>query len=133
FAQDPKSSVARVIALALAATIALHGARTVLAWRVAAMMGRISQEVVVALRGALHRKLMRLPMTYFDAQQTGRLMARVTSDVGSILMFIRSGLLQLLNDLVLSMTIAILLACLQWRLALVALVVVPLYALNQRA
>jgi len=33
------------------------------------MMGRISQEVVVALRGALHRKLMRLPMAYFDAQQ----------------------------------------------------------------
>ena len=95
------------------------------------MMGRISQEVVVALRGALHRKLMRLPMAYFDAQQTGRLMARVTSDVGSILMFIRSGILQLLNDLIQSMAIAVLLAWLQWRLALVALVAVPLYALNQ--
>ena len=33
------------------------------------MMGRISQEVVVALRGALHRKLMRLPMAYFDASK----------------------------------------------------------------
>jgi ABC-type multidrug transport system fused ATPase/permease subunit len=60
-------------------------------------------------------------------------MARVTSDVGSILMFIRSGILQLLNDLILSMAIAVLLAWLQWRLALVALVAVPLYALNQRA
>ena len=80
----------------------LHLVRAAVAWKVAAMMGRISQEVVVALRGALHRKLMRLPMAYFDAQQTGRLMARVTSDVGSILMFIRSGILQLLNDLILS-------------------------------
>ena len=106
--------------------------RAVVAWKVAAMMGRISQEVVVALRGALHRKLMRLPMAYFDAQQTGRLMARVTSDVGSILMFIRSGILQLLNDLILSVAIAVLLGWLQWRLALVALVTVPLYALNQR-
>jgi len=96
------------------------------------MMGRISQEVVVALRGALHRKLMRLPMAYFDAQQTGRLMARVTSDVGSILMFIRSGILQVLNDLILSAAIAVLLFWLQWRLALVALVAVPLYAVNQR-
>ncbi len=94
-----RSSIIRAIAAAFAATIALLGARTILAWRIAAMMGRISQEVVVALRGALHRKLMRLPMAYFDAQQTGRLMARVTSDVGSILMFIRSGILQLLNDL----------------------------------
>ena len=116
---------------ALAATIVLHGARALMAWRVAAMMGRISQEVVVSLRGALHRKLMRLPMAYFNAQQTGRLMARVTSDVGSILMFIRSGILQLLNDLILSMAIAVLLSWLQWRLALVALVAVPLYAINQ--
>jgi ABC-type multidrug transport system fused ATPase/permease subunit len=126
-----RSSIIRAISGALAATIALLVARTILAWRIAAMMGRISQEVVVALRGALHRKLMRLPMAYFDAQQTGRLMARVTSDVGSILMFIRSGILQLLNDLILSMAIAVLLAWLQWRLALVALVAVPLYALNQ--
>jgi ABC-type bacteriocin/lantibiotic exporter with double-glycine peptidase domain len=60
-------------------------------------------------------------------------MARVTSDVGSILMFIRSGILQLLNDLITSMAIAVLLSWLQWRLALVALVTVPLYALNQGA
>ena len=131
---DPaRAAAARAITLALLVTIGLHGARTLVAWRVAAMMGRISQEVVVALRGALHRKLMRLPMAYFDAQQTGRLMARVTSDVGSVLMFIRSGILQLLNDLILSMAISVLLTWLQWRLALVALVVVPLYALNQRA
>ena len=128
-----RSAASRAIILSLAATIGLHALRTLLAWRVAAMMGRISQEVVVGLRGALHRKLMRLPMAYFDAQQTGRLMARVTSDVGSILMFIRSGILQLLNDLITSVAIAVLLAWLQWRLALVALVAVPLYALNQRA
>jgi len=131
-AAPSKSSVASAIVLALACTIALHLLRAVLSWRIAAMMGRISQEVVVALRGALHCKLMRLPMAYFDAQQTGRLMARVTSDVGSILMFIRSGILQLLNDLILSAAIAVLLFWLQWRLALAALVAVPLYALNQR-
>ena len=131
--ESARSAAARAIVLSLAATIGLHGVRTLLAWRVAAMMGRISQEVVVELRGALHRKLMRLPMAYFDAQQTGRLMARVTSDVGSILMFIRSGILQLLNDLITSMAIAVLLVWLQWRLALVALVAVPLYALNQGA
>jgi ABC-type multidrug transport system fused ATPase/permease subunit len=131
-ARPTKTSVARAIFLVLAATISLHLVRAAVAWKVTAMMGRISQEVVVALRGALHRKLMRLPMAYFDSQQTGRLMARVTSDVGSILMFIRSGILQVLNDLILSLAIAILLGWLQWRLALVAVITVPLYALNQR-
>jgi ABC-type multidrug transport system fused ATPase/permease subunit len=128
-----RSAVAWGIGLALIGTIGLYGLRTALAWQITATMGRISQEVVVALRGALHRKLMRLPLAYFDAQQTGRLMARVTSDVGSILTFIRSGTLQLLNDLILSAAITVLLGWLEWRLALVALVAVPLYALNQRA
>jgi ABC-type multidrug transport system fused ATPase/permease subunit len=127
-----KSSVVWAIGIALVATIVLHFVRALLGWKIAAMMGRISQEVVVALRGALHRKLMRLPMAYFDSQQTGRLMARVTSDVGSILMFIRSGILQLLNDLILSCAIAVMLGYLEWRLALVALVTVPVYVLNQR-
>src|SRR5260370_1146236 len=57
---------------------------------------------------------------------------RVTSDVGSILMFLRGGLVQLLSDLMLAVAIAVLLCWLQWRLAAVALVIVPLYALNQR-
>jgi ABC-type multidrug transport system fused ATPase/permease subunit len=127
-----KASVAWAIGLALCGTIALHLGRSALSWWTAALMGRISQETVVNIRGALHRKLMRLPMAYFDAQQTGRLMARVTSDVGSILMFLRGGLVQLLSDLILAVAIAVLLCWLQWRLAAVALVIVPLYALNQR-
>jgi ABC-type multidrug transport system fused ATPase/permease subunit len=128
-----KSAVAWAIVLCLGGTLVLHLLRATLAFKIAAMMGRVSQEVVVALRGALQCKLMRLPMAYFDSQQTGRLMARVTSDVGSILMFIRSGILQLQSDLILSLAIAGLLFWLEWRLALVALVAVPLYALNQRA
>ena len=127
-----RTAIAWAIGLALGGTVALHLARSFISWWTAAMMGRISQEVVVAMRGALHRKLMRLPMAYFDAQQTGRIMARVTSDVGSILMFIRSGIIQLISDLILSLAIAVLLVWLQWRLAIVALVAVPLYAVNQR-
>jgi ABC-type multidrug transport system fused ATPase/permease subunit len=121
------------IALALAAMLLCHLARAALAWATSATMGRISHEVVVALREALHGKLMRLPMAYFDAQQTGRLMARVTSDVAAILAFVNGGLLQLVNDLVLAAGIAVVLAVLEWRLALVALVALPLYVLNQRA
>ena len=125
-------AITRAIGLALGATVALHLVRSMISWWTAAMMGRISQEVVVAMRGALHRKLMRLPMAYFDGQQTGRIMARVTSDVGGILMFIRSGIIQLISDLILSVAIAVVLFWLQWRLAIVALVAVPIYAVNQQ-
>jgi ABC-type multidrug transport system fused ATPase/permease subunit len=120
------------IATGLAGIVTCQLLRTSLSWAVSNTTGRISQEVVVELRAALHKKLMRLPMAYFDAQQTGRLMARVTSDVGSILSFVNSGLLQLINDLILAIGIAALLFWLQWRLALIAMVVMPLYMMNQK-
>ena len=120
------------IATGLAGIVTCQLLRTSLSWAVSNTTGRISQEVVVELRAALHKKLMRLPMAYFDAQQTGRLMARVTSDVGSILSFVNSGLLQLINDLILAVGIAALLFWLQWRLALIAMVVMPLYMINQK-
>lgn len=126
-----RSAAARAIVGTLGLMTACHLARTALAWWVTATMGRVSQEVVIGLRAALHQKLMRLPMAYFDAQQTGKLMARVTSDVGSILSFVNSGLLQLLNDLLLAVGIALVLVWLDWRLALVALVAIPLYVFNQ--
>lgn len=123
-------SASWAIAIGLLVSVACHLARLLLSWKVTTVVGRMSQEVVVALRGALHRKLLRLPMAYFDGQQTGRLMARVTSDVGSILAFLNVGSLQLANDLVLAAGIAAVLIWIQWPLALVALVTVPLYAVN---
>jgi ABC-type multidrug transport system fused ATPase/permease subunit len=57
-------------------------------------------------------------------------MARVTSDVGSVLIFLSSGFLQLVTDLILAVGIAALLLWVQWRLALVAFVALPVYALN---
>lgn len=128
----PDGSVYLAIFLGLAAIVGCHLTRTGLSWAVSNRMGRISQEIVVKLRAALHQKLMRLPMAYFDTQQTGRLMARVTSDVGSILSFVNGGLLQLINDLILAVGIAGVLIYLQWRLALIALVVLPAYLVNQK-
>jgi len=122
----------RLIAWVFVGSVACQLGRMALSWGVARSVGRASQELVVALRGALQRKFMRLPMAYFDAQQTGRLMARVTSDVGSILVFFNSGSLQLVNDLILGAGIACVMLWLQWRLALVAFLVLPIYAINHR-
>jgi ABC-type multidrug transport system fused ATPase/permease subunit len=126
-------SASWAIAAGLALTAACHLIRMVVSWKVTVSVSRMSQEVVVALRDALNRKLLRLPMNYFDGRQTGRLMARVTSDVGTILAFLNVGSLQLANDLVLAVGIAAVLTWIHWPLAIAALIIVPLYALNHRA
>src|SRR6202007_788389 len=95
-------------------------AKTMLACGVAAIMTRVSLEVVRMLTDAMHRKLQRLPVAYFEREQTGRLMSRITSDVGSLLIFLNSSSLQLVSDLVIALAISATLVWLQWRLALVA-------------
>lgn len=125
-------SLTAVVLLALAAVIGCHLARMVLVWRGQAVMNRVSLEVVRALTDALHRKYQRLPLSYFDREQTGQLMARITSDVGSLMIFLGTGSLQLASDLVLAAGIAFVLMWLRWQLALVCFVIVPLYAVTHQ-
>lgn len=129
--RDP-GVLTRVVLAALAAALCCHLARMALVWRGHAVMNRVSLEVVRELTDALHRKFQRLPLAYFDREQTGQLMARITSDVGSLLIFLGSGSLQLASDLVLASAIAVVLGWLRWQLALICFIVVPLYAVNHQ-
>jgi ABC-type multidrug transport system fused ATPase/permease subunit len=106
--------------------------RAILAWRVSLSVARASLEVVRELTDAMHRKLQRLPLAYFDREQTGRLMSRLTSDVGTLLIFLNSSSLQLGSDLVIAVGISATLLWLSPPLAAVAFVALPLYALNHR-
>ncbi len=115
---------------ALLVTAACLVGRAALGWGIGSVMARVSLEVVRDLTDALHRKLQRLPLSFLDRNQTGGLMARLTSDVGTLLIFLSTGTLQLVTDLVLAVGIAVVLVTLNWPLALVALSAVPLAAVG---
>jgi ABC-type multidrug transport system fused ATPase/permease subunit len=131
-AAGPKDGARAAIAMALAAMLVCYAIRALLGWAAARRMSRISLEVVRDLTDAMHRKLQRLPLAYHDRRETGRLMSRITGDVGSLLIFLNAGSLQLAADLVLAAGVSAVLFWLRWRLALVALAVVPLYIANHR-
>jgi ABC-type multidrug transport system fused ATPase/permease subunit len=59
-------------------------------------------------------------------------MSRITSDVGSLLIFLNSSSLHLVSDLALAAGICVALVWLNWKLALVSFVAVPLYAVNHQ-
>jgi ATP-binding cassette, subfamily B, bacterial len=122
---------------ALTFALALSGAcllgRFILGRVAAITMNRVSLEVIKELTDALHRRLQRVPLSFLDRHQSGGLMARLTSDVGTLLILLNTGTLQLAGDLLLAAGIAAFLVWLNWPLALAALVVVPLAALGQAA
>ena len=108
-------------------------ARALIGWWIGVVMTRVSLEVVKDLTSRLHRKVQRLSLAFLDRHQTGGLMARLTSDVGTLMIFLNTGTLQLVSDLVLACGIAVVLLWLNAPLGLVALTVVPLAAIGQVA
>src|SRR5207248_11528143 len=55
--------------------------------------GRVSLGVELDLRNRLYEHLQRLELSFFDRQQTGQLMSRVTVDLQSVRFFLGYGLI----------------------------------------
>ena len=96
------------------------------------LMNQASLGFVRRLTDDLHRKLQRLPLSYFDRSETGQLMARLTNDVGTLLIFLNASSLQLVADLILAAGIVVALFVCCWPLALASLAVGPLFYLHRR-
>ena len=83
----------------------------------------LEQSVVRDLRNALYAHLHRLSLAYFHANRTGRIISRITNDVGLVRSMISAGFLTFLRDLMLTLAYAGIVIWISWRLALVAFVV----------
>ncbi len=93
---------------------------------------RFEQMVLLDIQEHLLSRTLRFPKAFFDSQETGYLMSRLTSDVGGIRLLFSSFLVQVVASLFRFVGGAALLFYLEWRLALVALAVIPLMVLPVR-
>jgi len=86
---------------------------------------KASQGVAFDLRNAIFSRIETLSFSYHDKAQTGQLMTRVTSDVDTARTFIGSGILQLVNSIIMLVGSAVILLLMNWLLALIALAMIP--------
>ncbi len=86
---------------------------------------KASQGAAYDMRNEIFARLERLSFSYHDQAQTGQLMTRVTSDVEAVRTFNSTGLLQLLNAIVMLIGSASILLTTNWKLGLVALAIIP--------
>jgi ATP-binding cassette, subfamily B, multidrug efflux pump len=84
-----------------------------------------SQGVAYELRNALYHHTQRLSFSWHDRSQTGQLMTRMTSDVELVRLFTGRGLLNMVNFVVVFVTVIIVLFSLNWQLALISLATLP--------
>jgi ABC-type multidrug transport system fused ATPase/permease subunit len=88
-------------------------------------MAGLGQELVLGLRRELFDHLTSLSLRYFSEQRAGWIIARLTSDVDAISDVLSQGLSTLVTNAVLLPAAVAALFINDWRLALVALVVLP--------
>ena len=86
------------------------------------------QRIIFDLRRQIHAHLQRLDVAFFDRNPVGRLMTRVTTDVDALNELFASGVVSVFRDVFMLAGIAVVLFVMDWRLAVVALSVLPLIA-----
>ena len=89
------------------------------------LAGRITTGVSYDIREAAFDKLQELPFSFYDRKAVGWLMARLTSDVGNLSRIMGWALLDLVWGTFVLASVAVVMFALNWKLALIVLVIVP--------
>lgn len=90
------------------------------------IMSIISQRSIQTLRGDLFDHLQVLPIQYYDAHTAGEMMSRLTNDIDAINQAVSQNVLTLVASVFSIVGILVAMFWLDWRLALVTLIVVPI-------
>ena len=90
------------------------------------LLNHVGQRVMFDLRTEIFTKLQRQEVAYYDRYPVGRIITRLTSDVDALNELFTSGVIDVLGDLVIIFAIIGMMFWLDWKLALVSLVTVPL-------
>ena len=88
---------------------------------------RYSQEVTLDIQQQVLNHSFSLPKSFFDRNQAGYLMARMTGDIGGVTWFLSGSLVGILTNVLYFLGGLCLLFWLEWRLALAALAAVPIF------
>ena len=91
---------------------------------------RVEQKVVFDMRSQVYRALQTLSPKYFENRSTGELMSRVNDDVNYVERIFIDGVEQVVTAVLTLIGITLILFYLHWKLALVALLPIPLLILG---
>ncbi|WP_246145487.1 ABC transporter ATP-binding protein [Bacillus rubiinfantis] len=120
----PKDITGTVKALVLLGIVYLTTA--VFTWLQGFMMVRVSLRTIRKLRQDLFDKFQTLSLRFFDSRTHGDLMSRVTNDIDSLNNALSQSVIQIFSSLLMVSGVAIAMFSLNWVLAIVALLVIPL-------
>jgi len=88
-------------------------------------MNYVGESIIRRLRTDLFNHIMDLPMAFFHQERTGRLMSRITNDVGIVKSMVSTAVAGAFRDMFTIVGLAAVIFYRDWKMALVALVILP--------
>jgi ABC-type multidrug transport system fused ATPase/permease subunit len=127
-----------VLAGLIAALIGVHAALQVADFGDLYLRHAAGERFIFDLRVHIYDHLQRLSLAFFESTSTGELMSRVTNDVNALEQFVTHGVALTVVDLLRLLGASAVLLVLNWKLALVMLIPLPLmgaglWVFNHRA
>ena len=112
--------------MVLLGAIALYVGASVFGWMQGYLLNGIVQRTIYDLRRDVEDKLNRLPLRYFDGQQRGEVLSRVTNDIDNVSQSLQQTMSQLLTSLLTVVGVLAMMVLVSPLLALVAIISIPL-------
>lgn len=112
--------------------VALYIFRGALSYGTSYLMSWIGQRVLFDIRNNVFSKLQELPMRFYEMRGPGQIFSRITGDVDQMGSMVTGQSIDLFTQMVMLVFIVAILLTAHWKLGLLALSVLPLYALNYK-
>ena len=90
------------------------------------LVSYVGQRVIIDVRSVLFRKFQRMPLSYYDKQQTGTVMSYITNDVAVMQSAIVDNLIELVTESSILIGSLAMMLYLDWKLSLLTLMTIPL-------
>ncbi len=91
------------------------------------VLGVAAQRAITEMRKKVQAQIARLPVSYFDSTQTGKLISRIMNDAEGIRNLVGTGLVQLVGSFITAIVALCVLFWLNWHLTSITILVLALF------
>jgi ATP-binding cassette subfamily B multidrug efflux pump len=90
------------------------------------IMAGVTNQILLTIRQELYAHIQKLPFCFFDSRPVGKILARIIGDVNSLNDLFSNSITNLIPDLAMMIAVVVIMVSMHARLALVALLSLPL-------
>ena len=106
--------------------IAIYGVTVFLTWLQTFVMVNVALKTIQKIRQDIFEKIQTLSLRFFDVRSQGDLMSRVTNDIDNLNQALTQSVVQIISSALTFIGVAIAMFALDWILAIVTLITVPI-------